>query len=402
MLNDTEKLTLEQLDLLIDGRAGRYVKQPTGYKAFIPAPLPPVPAIKVESEMQALLSSADRALGRLDGSIQTLPNPDLFVFMYVRKEAVLSSQIEGTQSSLTDLLKAEANIFDSSRPKDVDEVINYVNAMNYGLTRLKDIPLCVRLIKEIHARLLDHVRGGRLSPGETRTSQNWIGPYGCTLMEATFIPPPAHEAEIALGHLEKFMHLTDNLAPLIRIGLIHAQFETIHPFLDGNGRIGRLLITFVLCQQNLLEKPVLYISYYLKAHRQEYYDRLQRIRDLGDWEGWLKFFLRGIAEVARQATETARLIVALREEHREIIAARFDASSGNAMKLLSRLYEHPAVTVKDVKDFLNISYPSAYALIEKFVTNEILTEITGQKRNRRYFYASYINLFTNIPEPKDT
>jgi Fic family protein len=215
-------------------RAGRYVSQSTGYRAFLPAPLPPDPPFRIEGELQSLLSRADRALGRLDGSIQTLPNPDLFVFMYVRKEAVLSSQIEGTQSSLQDLLAAEARMLSPDRPRDVEEVVNYVAAMNHGLARLRELPLSVRLVREIHAELPRGVRGGRLTPGELRTSQNWIGPGGCSLREAVFVPPPPHEVPGALGALESFLHSASALPQLVQIGLAHAQFETIHPFLDGN------------------------------------------------------------------------------------------------------------------------------------------------------------------------
>lgn len=275
------------VDGAIGGRAGRYVSQPTGYRAFIPSRLPPVPAVRIDGELQRQLSEADRALGRLDGSIYTLPNPDLFVYMYVRKEAVLSSQIEGTQSSLQDLLSAEAEVLDAAAPRDVDEVVNYVRAMNRGLARLEKLPVSIRLIREIHAELLQGVRGSRLTPGELRRSQNWIGPGGSSLANAAFVPPPPDEVPDALGGLETFLHEPDDLPLLVKIGLAHAQFETIHPFLDGNGRIGRLLVTFLLCERGVLHKPVLYLSHYLKAHRQEYYDRLQSVRDSGDWEaGW--------------------------------------------------------------------------------------------------------------------
>jgi Fic family protein len=346
--------------------------------------------------MHQLLSEADRALGRLDGSIQTLPNPDLFVFMYARKEAVLSSQIEGTQASINDLLKAEAKIFDSESPRDVAEVLNYVTAMNYGLDRLKELPLSTRLIKEIHTRLLDGVRGQHQQPGEIRRSQNWIGPPGCTLMNARFIPPPHHEVENALGELEKFLHAEDQLPPLIRIGLIHAQFETIHPFLDGNGRIGRLLVTFFLCEKGLLQKPVLYLSHYFKENRSDYYQHLQNTRDKGDWESWLKFFLRGVGNVAAQATETARNIVGLREAHRALIIEKFGSSGGNALRLLEQLYKRPSVTVNLAKEILGISYPNANNLINKLAEHEIIFEITGQARNRLFFYSPYINLFGDV------
>src|SRR5580698_7957202 len=263
------------------GRAGVYRRPPQGHRAFSPAPLPPDPPLRIDGALQALLSRADLALGRLAGSIETLPNPDLFVLMYVRKEAVLSSQIEGTQSSLADLLAAEAKVFDPAQPHDVAEVLNYVAAMNHGLARLASLPVSVRLIREIHAKLLEGVRGSHLTPGELRTSQNWIGPAGCTLRDATFVPPPPADLPGALGALEKFLHAEDALPLLITIGLAHAQFETIHPFLDGNGRVGRLLITFLLCEKQILDKPVLYLSHYFKRHRQSYYDHLQAIRDSG-------------------------------------------------------------------------------------------------------------------------
>jgi len=246
------------------------------------------------------LSAADYALGRLDGAVLTLPNPDLFVFMYVRKEAVLSSQIEGTQSSLQNLLAAEAQLFDPDTPKDVNEVANYVRAMNHGLSRLADLPVSVRLIREIHAELMHGVRGGRLQPGELRVSQNWIGPAGCTLITAIFVPPPPHEVPQALSDLERFLHDGGGLPPLVQVGLAHAQFETIHPFLDGNGRIGRLLITFLLSEKRVLSKPVLYLSHYFKQRRSEYYERLQAVRDAGNWEGWLAFFLDGVIEVSQE------------------------------------------------------------------------------------------------------
>lgn len=237
-------------------RAGQYLSQPSGYRAFIPSPLPPLPPLRLEGELQRLLSQADRALGRLDGSVQTLPNPDLFVFMYVRKEAVLSSQIEGTQSSLQDLLAAEANLLGAeSRPRDVDEVVNYVRAMKHGLARLGELPVSIRLIREIHGELLQGVRGSHLTPGELRISQNWIGPGGCSLAEASFVPPPPEELQQALGELELFLHQQDDLPALLKIGLAHAQFETIHPFLDGNGRIGRLLITFLLTENGTSTSP---------------------------------------------------------------------------------------------------------------------------------------------------
>src|SRR5438876_1587385 len=348
-------------------RAGQYLPQPEGYRAFIPAPLPPTPPVQITGDLQRLLSEADRALGRLDGSVQTLPNPDLFVYMYVRKEAVLSSQIEGTQSSLQDLLAAEAHILGEGRPRDVDEVVNYVSAMKHGLARLADLPVSVRLIREIHAELLKGVRGSRLTPGELRRSQNWIGPGGCTLSEATFVPPPPAEVPDSLGALETFLHQQDDLPLLVKIGLAHAQFETIHPFLDGNRRVGRLLITFLLCERQVLQKPVLYLSHYFKRHRGEYYDRLQTVRDAGDWEGWLSFFLCGVVEVSAQATDTARRILALREGHRTRITEHFGRAAGNGHKVLERLFERPIVSVNDMKELSGSTYPAANQLVQRFV-----------------------------------
>jgi Fic family protein len=374
-------------------RAGRYVAQPGGYRAFIPSPLPPAPPIQLIGDLQRSLSEADRALGRLDGSVLTLPNPDLFVFMYVRKEAVLSSQIEGTQSSLQDLLAAEAHILGESRPHDVDEVVNYVRAMNHGLARLAELPVSVRLIREIHGELLKGVRGSKLTPGELRRSQNWIGQGGCTLAEATFVPPPPIEVPASLGALETFLHDRDDIPLLIKIGLAHAQFETIHPFLDGNGRVGRLLITFLLCERAALHKPVLYLSHFLKRHRQAYYDHLQAVRDSGDWEGWLTFFLRGVAEVSVQAAETARKILELREAHRRDITEHLGRAAGNGHRVLERLYERPIMSVSDVRELLGTTFAGANQIVQRLEDLKILVEITGQARNRRFRYDAYVGLF---------
>ncbi len=376
-------------------RAGRYVAQPSGYRAFLPAPLPPEPPIALTGELPALLSTADRALGRLDGSVHTLPRPDLFVFMYVRKEAVLSSQIEGTQSSLQDLLAAEARLFDLNLPDDVGEVINYVRAMNHGLCRLKDLPVSVRLIREIHAELLRGVRGGRLQPGELRASQNWIGPAGSTLANATFVPPPHHLVPEALGDLESFLHREDDLPPLVKIALAHVQFETIHPFLDGNGRVGRLLITFLLTERAVLHKPVLYLSRYFKQHREAYYDHLQAVRTRGDWEGWLAFFLRGVVEVAAEAAETARRILQMREDHRAAITAKLGRAAANGHKVLESLFDRPIVAVNDVRQLTGTTYAAANGLVSRLVDAGVLAEMTGYARNRRFQYAPYIALFSD-------
>jgi Fic family protein len=376
-------------------RAGRYISQPAGYRAFIPAPLPPAPAIAITGKLAEQLSQADRALGRLDGSVLTLPNPDLFVFMYVRKEAVLSSQIEGTQSSLQDLLAAEAKLFDLDLPQDVDEVLNYVRAMNHGLARLAELPVSIRLIREIHAELMRGVRGGRLQPGELRTSQNWIGPGGCTLATASFVPPPPHVVPDALGELETFLHAADDLPPLVKIALAHVQFETIHPFLDGNGRVGRLLITFLLTESGVLHKPVLYLSHYFRQHRQAYYDHLQAVRDRGAWEEWLAFFLRGVTDVATEAAQTARRVLQLREQHRAAITQRLGRAAGNGHRILESLYDRPIVSVGDVRAMTGTTYAAANALVSRLVEIGVLHEMTGYARNRRFRYSPYIALFND-------
>jgi Fic family protein len=374
-------------------RAGCYRRQLTGYRAFIPASLPPIPPVRISSEMQNLLSQADLSLGRLDGSIQTLPNPDLFVLMYVRKEAVLSSQIEGTQSSLSDLLNAEARLNSPAQPKDVHELINYVGAMKHGLERLKELPLSVRLICEIHAKLLQDRRGSKLTPGEIRRSQNWIGPADCTLSEAAFVPPPPEEVAPALGNMETFLHTETDLPPLLQIGLAHAQFETIHPFLDGNGRVGRLLITFFLCERGILSKPVLYLSHYFKKNRAAYYEHLQAVRDTGDWEQWLHFFLHGIIEVSAQATIIARAILALREKHRAAVTTHLARAAANGHRILESLYRNPILSVTGAKEQLGVTYPAASNIINRLVELGLLHELTGNRRNRIYRYDPYIQLF---------
>lgn len=378
-------------------RAGQYVKQLDGYRAFIPAALPPVPPLEMDRELTRLLSEADHALGRLDGVTSVLPNPDLFVSMYVRHEAVLSSQIEGTQSTLEDVLQFEIDAKGEEHPKDVEEVVNYVRAMNYGLKRLDELPLSLRLIREIHGELLKGGRGANRTPGEFRRSQNWIGPANCTLATATFVPPPVHEMQGALENLEKFLHDTTSFPTLIVCGMAHAQFETIHPFLDGNGRVGRLLITFLLCQRGILKFPLLYLSHYLKFHRAEYYDRLMAIRNDGHWEAWLKFFLKGVGEVSRSATETARRILELRQKHLALIRKQ-PVNQTHAAGLLDYLFEQPIVTARLVEERLGCAYMTADKLLKKFAELKIVQETTGGQRYRRFEYLPYLALF----EPRET
>lgn len=372
-------------------RSGNFVLQPSGYTAFIPRPLPPQPPVHIDEEMLDLLSMADRALGRLDGSADVLPNPDLFVAIYVQKEALLSSQIEGTQASLLNILEYEAKVARRKIPADVAEVVNYIHAINYGLERLNNLPLSLRLIRKIHDRLLSGVRGGERNPGEFRKRQNWIGPRGGNLQNAIFVPPPPQEMEKALHDFELFLHDTNPMPLLIKCALIHSQFETIHPFIDGNGRIGRLLIIFLLCQQKVLKRPILYLSLYFKKYRQEYYDRLQSVRTSGDWENWIKFFLKGIYEVSQQATDTARAIILLREKHRQEVNQKLRQTI-NGYKLLEFLFQNPVISVKSVTKNLNLAFPTANSLIDKFQTIGILSEITGRKRDRLFIYDEYFDI----------
>ncbi len=383
----------------LSGRAGRAIRQPEGYRAFIPAPLPPDPPLRFDSQLATVLAGAGTALGRLDGVAATLPNPELFVAMYVRREAVLSSQIEGTQSTLDDVLAFEIDSDRSKLPSDIEDVVNYVKAINYGLARLETLPLSLRLLREIHEKLLADGRGSNRSPGEFRRSQNWIGGGPRGLLDATFIPPPPHEMRAALSNLERFLHDPGGLDPLIVCALAHAQFETIHPFLDGNGRVGRLLVTFQLCHATVLRRPVLYLSHYLKQHRGTYYDRLMAIRNDGDWEGWLRFFLTGVAEVSREAEQTARRIVELREKLRH--AAQSAGMSVNTLKLLDYLFKQPVINVKAAQERLGVSFPAANSMINDLQMVGVLTEITGGRRNRMFRFGLYLDLFADVTEPAD-
>jgi Fic family protein len=346
--------------------------------------------VAVDGELLALLSRADIALGRLDGVVRIIPDPDFFVGMYVRREAVLSSQIEGTQSTLEDLLEVELEPDSRRRETDVGDIVNYIAAMSHGLARLHELPLSLRLIREIHAELLRDGRGAKATPGEFRRSQNWIGPQGAPLRQATFVPPPVPEMIRALGDYETFLHADGGIPLLVRAGLGHAQFETIHPFLDGNGRVGRLLITFMLVHGGAVRAPVLYLSYYFKLHRAEYYDRLMAVRLSGDWEGWLRFFLRGVAETAEEAADKAERIFELRERHRTTVMA---AAGANGLKLLTTLYERPLVNVKLVSNVVGVTFPTANRLVMRFQELGLLREVTGQRRSRIFRYEPYLELF---------
>ncbi len=374
-------------------RAGRYKKPKEGYKTFVPKPLPPDPPLKLDSSLLKLLSKADQSLGRLDGVAEVLPNPDLFVMMYIKKEAVLSSQIEGTQASLMEVLEFEAKALGPHKSSDVKEVVNYIKAMNYSLGHIrKNRDISLSMIKKIHYYLLEDTRGGEREPGKFRTIQNWIGPPGCDISEATFIPPDVKDMKIAMKYIEVFIKREYELPPLIRAGLVHSQFETIHPFLDGNGRIGRLLITLLLTQSGHLSRPLLYPSYYFKRNRIEYYERLQAVRDKGEWEPWLFFFLNGMYEASTEAIETSMKILGLRKEQQELITEKLGKKSGPALKLFDELFNRPIVTVNSITEITGLSYPNANRLSSIFEDLEILKEITGQKRNRIYEFVRYMDL----------
>jgi len=372
-------------------RAGTYINQPTRYRSFVPRPLPPDSPIVWTDDLLQTLSDADRAVGRLDGLARSLPNRDLFVAMYVKREAVLSSQIEGTQSSLDDILAFEVDAQGVEQPADITETVNYVKAMNTGITLLDTLPLSGRLIRAVHKVLLTDVRGQERSPGNFRTSQNWIGPAGCTLSTATFIPPHPDDLPETFGHLE--FYLNDNsIPPIVQAALSHAQFETIHPFLDGNGRVGRLLITLLLIEKGALSEPLLYLSLFLKANRTEYYDRLGAVRTRGDWEGWLKFFLTGVTITANDAAKVAHAVSELHNRNLRTASELGLGSYGPAF--LDLLAEHPVVTVSFVAERLGASRTTAGQLLDKSATAGMIEETTGKKRNRIYRYSELIDLFS--------
>ncbi|MEQ1937108.1 Fic family protein [Mesorhizobium sp. CN5-321] len=386
-------------DSKLDQRLGRYVETPVAgeiVRAFVPPPLPPKPQIDVLALLDRL-SLAERALGRLDGITMLLPRQELFLYMYVRKEAVLSSQIEGTQSTLTDLLRFENQAQTGEPIDDIREVSNYVDAMMYGLERLEELPLSLRLIREMHARLLQSGRGGTKSPGEFRRSQNWIG--GSRPGNALFVPPPVTELDACLDALERFIHEDGSRLPaLIKAGLLHVQFETIHPFLDGNGRIGRLLVTLYLCVNGVLRKPLLYLSLYLKMHRADYYRLLQEVREHGKWEAWLDFFLAGVAETANQAFEAATRIVDLFKEDRERITNESDRA-GSALRIHDLFQQNPFLTSNQLVQKTGLSAPTVNAALADLEKMGIVEEITGRKRGRVFSYQRYLAILSEGTDP---
>ncbi len=377
------------------GRLGRFVETAVGgerVKAFVPPPLPPNPPLKITG-LLTRLSAAERALGRLDGVSILLPNKELFLYMYVRKEAVLSSQIEGTQSTLSDLLRFETEAISGEPVDDIREVSNYVDAMMFGLERMRQLPLSLRFIREMHQRLLDSGRGGRRSPGEFRTSQNWIG--GTRPGNAMFVPPPANDVMTCLGDWERFIHEeTPSIPPLIKAGLIHVQFETIHPFLDGNGRLGRLLITLFLCATGVLQQPLLYLSLYFKSRRPDYYRLLQEVREYGTWEAWLEFFLDGVAETADQAFETANRIARLFHDDRERIV-RESQRTGSVLQIHEIMRTSPYLTAASAAKRSGLTVPTVNAALDQLQRLGVVEEATGRRRGRVFVYRAYMDILSD-------
>jgi Fic family protein len=380
----------------VSARAGSFIRTSSGGETFFifhPRPLPPDPTLDIDIELQDLLDSANQALGRLDGVTLLLPNADQFLYSYIRKEAVLSSQIEGTQSSLSDLLLFEHDVAPGVPIEDVRETSNYIGAMTHGLARMEEgFPLSLRLMKEIHALLLEGGRGGERAPGEFRGTQNWIG--GTRPGNARYVPPPSHEVMSAMGALEKFLHNDPVRMPvLVKAALAHAQFETIHPFLDGNGRVGRLLVALLLCaeEHQVLSRPLLYLSLYLKRNRDEYYTRLQRIRTHGEWEEWLAFFLEGVIDVSGSATETTQRIVTLVGDDRQEVLT-LGRAAGSASRLHDIAVGDIVFTIPQAARRLELSAVSVGKAATHLEDLGIVREVTGRTRNKLYVYTKYLEI----------
>ena len=372
-------------------RAGKFVDNLTGeatYQSFKPNPLPPVPEILLDEEIVKLVVDANRQLAKLDTASQLISNADLFISMYVRKEALISSQIEGTQCTLDDVLDPEV---DMNANLDVSDVVNYVKATQYAIQRLENLPLCCRLMKEVHEKLMEGVRGQDKTPGEFRHSQNWIGPANCSLKDARYIPPNVQDMEEAMSDLERYMNENVEYDPLIRAALIHYQFETIHPFLDGNGRIGRLLILLYLIEQKVLSKPVIYISYFLKKNQVEYYDRISEVRRSGNFEQWIKFFLEAVSKAATDSLESIRQLSILHDKN----IARLPISNrkkDNLRAVFEYIEQYPIIDIKKTAKELGISYNTAATVVKKLVELGILQETTNKARNRVFAYEEYLDI----------
>ena len=373
-------------------RAGRTVQNLSGemaYYSFYPQALPPQPDIEIDNEMRQLLIDAHKKLALLEGLSDRIPNKDLFISMYVRKEALVSSQIEGTQCTLEDVLNPE---IDESVNADVSDVVNYVRAINFAVKRMADLPLCNRLIRETHAVLMNSVRGGEKTPGEFRVSQNWIGGTGSTLRNARYIPPNPQDMRDCMSELERFMNADDDMDPLIKAALLHYQFETIHPFLDGNGRVGRLLITLYLMGQGVISSPVLYLSCYLKMNRIEYYDRMSEIRKSGNYEQWIKFFLRGVSETAADATETIDRLVALHQKNVDKLADVPTRSRQNILGLLAYIERNPIIETVKTAAALGLSRNGTANYIATLCSKDILRFSAKSGKARVFAYEDYLEI----------
>lgn len=371
-------------------RAGILKRMQSDYECFIPHNLKEL-KLDIDDQLQSLINKAYLLLGRLDGMAITLPDIDLFVSMYVQKEAVISSQIEGTQASLIDVLQKDRN---NEKIKDTEEIVNYIKATNYAFKRLEELPLCMRLIKETHSVLLSGVRGNEKSPGEFRKSQNWIGYTGCTLNTASFVPPSPEEMEHSLSDLEKYIHEDSSISNLIKTALIHYQFETIHPFLDGNGRMGRLLIVLFLKERGLIEYPVLYLSYFFKKNRNRYYELLNNVRIKGEFEEWIKFFIEGICEISEDAISSIQKIIKLKRIDMEKIR---NIPKGNISSLLlvyDYLLKHPFLETEDIRLLSDLSKPTVNKLLETLTELEILELVEKKKRYKQYVYKKYVDILS--------
>lgn len=378
------------MDKPISDRAGALQRQPTGYSAYIPKKLMPTGIdFKRDTEYERLLAEAHHKLGELNGITQVLPDPDLFVAFYVKKEALLSSQIEGTQSSMDEVIQVDEQ---TKTMKPVDEVVNYINAMNSGLGKIATLPFSTRLLHELHVKLMDGVRGQEKTPGEYKTRQNWIGPDGGNLNEAIFIPPPPSITHELMGDLENFYHLDESGIPdLIRAAIIHYQFETIHPYPDGNGRLGRLMITLMLVEKQLIDRPLLYLSLFFKEHKKKYYDLLMDVRMRGDWEEWFKFFLRGVRHTSTEAVTTAKDILKLLNQDR-IKVTKHSTKSKNTGVAFDRVCEKPIFNVTALAKDLNVTYPTAMQQVDALIKLGILVEVGNKERDRLFTYEKYLEI----------
>lgn len=381
----------------IGSKTGKCIKTTRGYWAFVPNPLPPL--FDFDKNLISLLSQADRLLGELSGTGRVLPNPYFLIAPYTRREAVYSSRIEGTQASLNDLFFFEAAESEEPKVPDVREVRNYVRAMEYGFKKLKELPISVRLIREIHKVLMEGVRGERATPGELRRTQNWIGPSGCTLNEATFVPPPVEEMQESLSGWENYLHSNPNEPPLIQCALMHYQFEAIHPFLDGNGRIGRLLITFFLCERDFLTQPLLYLSAFFDKFRDEYYSRLLAVSQKSDWRGWVEFFLRGVINQSKDAVSDAKKILDLHAQYQRSLETTKKIPE-TSHRLIDEIFLNPVVSISRLSKKWNIPFNSVKTGLSRLTDLGILREVPGRKRNKLFVADKLMELLTSTDKEK--